>query len=316
MAAEKLMFRSTLLCNGLRPDHLRKAAASGADAANLELEDGVPLDRKPEARANVAEALKTLDWGLTSTFVRVENPAHGLLELDLDALVPARPTGILIAKTAGPQDVVTVSEALAEAEARHGVPVGTTRIGAMIEAAEGFFNVEAIAKASPRMAYLSCGEGDLETALGYRHLRHSSEPKAPYQPYLLYLRSRIVFAAHAAGISVVSPGSRGFVGADSDEALYLHYRFLYQLGFDGASSLTPKMVPLANRAFSPNEEEIAFARHVMKEMERAAESGLTVVPQPDGSFVGEVHLGPAQRVLDDVAAAERRLAHADRAPVS
>ncbi|NBO74167.1 MAG: CoA ester lyase, partial [Gammaproteobacteria bacterium] len=46
--------RSMLFVPGDRPDRFAKAAASGADAVILDLEDAVALESRPQARAAIA----------------------------------------------------------------------------------------------------------------------------------------------------------------------------------------------------------------------------------------------------------------------
>jgi citrate lyase subunit beta/citryl-CoA lyase len=50
--------RSKLFLPGTRPELFAKGAASAADALSFDLEDSVAPERKAEARANVAAALR------------------------------------------------------------------------------------------------------------------------------------------------------------------------------------------------------------------------------------------------------------------
>src|SRR4051812_12034650 len=66
---------------------LQKAAASAADAVILDLEDGVAPSARPEARANVIEALHALDWGRRLRTVRVNDVRTQWFYQDLIAVV-------------------------------------------------------------------------------------------------------------------------------------------------------------------------------------------------------------------------------------
>src|SRR5215212_5024363 len=66
---------------------LQKAAASAADAVILDLEDGVAPSARPEARANVVEALRSLEWGRRLRTVRVNDVRTQWFYQDLIAVV-------------------------------------------------------------------------------------------------------------------------------------------------------------------------------------------------------------------------------------
>ena len=64
--------RSMLFVPGDRPDRFAKAAASGADAVILDLEDAVALESRPQARAAIAAWLATGERGVP-TWVRINS---------------------------------------------------------------------------------------------------------------------------------------------------------------------------------------------------------------------------------------------------
>jgi len=55
--------RCQLFGPGSRPAIFEKMASSAADVINLDLEDSVAPTDKDQARANVIEAINTVDWG-------------------------------------------------------------------------------------------------------------------------------------------------------------------------------------------------------------------------------------------------------------
>ena len=63
--------RSGLIVPGHIPKNLEKASQCRGDVMHIELEDGVPDDRKQEARETTTKALKELDWSGKLTLVRV-----------------------------------------------------------------------------------------------------------------------------------------------------------------------------------------------------------------------------------------------------
>src|SRR3979409_2351398 len=76
--------RSLLFVPGNREEFLPKAAAAGADAIVLDLEDSVPLPGKQVARAHVAAELARR--GDRLTFIRINHPSCGTLAADLTVM--------------------------------------------------------------------------------------------------------------------------------------------------------------------------------------------------------------------------------------
>ena len=77
---------------------IQKAITLGVDCICMDIEDGVAFNRKAEARATIAEALRTLRFGRSERLVRINPIGSGLEEDDLRAVLPARPDGIVIPK--------------------------------------------------------------------------------------------------------------------------------------------------------------------------------------------------------------------------
>src|SRR4029077_19742848 len=63
--------RSELAVPGSQPQLFEKAAKSAADVVFLDLEDAVAPDDKPQARKNVIQALRHIDWGRKTMSVRI-----------------------------------------------------------------------------------------------------------------------------------------------------------------------------------------------------------------------------------------------------
>src|SRR5690606_23458845 len=63
--------RCQLFGPGSRPAIFEKMATSAADVINLDLEDSVVPDDKPQARKNIIAALNDIDWGTKYMSVRI-----------------------------------------------------------------------------------------------------------------------------------------------------------------------------------------------------------------------------------------------------
>src|SRR5690606_36493816 len=153
---------------------LAKAAGCGADALVLDLEDAVLPDRKPQARAMMREYLGSLS-DRCRMWVRVNDLTSGEILRDLASTVPARPAGILLPKTKGPEDVAVVGHYLDALEAEHGLEPGQIRImGIVTETPAAMLRLgELVTPAHPRISHVAWGGEDLSSAMG------AGDPRTP-----------------------------------------------------------------------------------------------------------------------------------------
>ena len=114
--------RSLLFVPGDSEKKLAKAQGCGADAVILDLEDAVAPGSKAKARGVVAEYLSSLQARKARIYVRINALATGLADDDLDAVVPGRPDGIMLPKSAGGMDAIALGAKLAAREAVNGCP--------------------------------------------------------------------------------------------------------------------------------------------------------------------------------------------------
>src|SRR5512135_3464423 len=70
---------------------IQKGIGLGVDSIVMDLEDGVALNRKAEARATIATALRDLHFGRSERMVRINPIGSGLAQADLDAVLPYQP---------------------------------------------------------------------------------------------------------------------------------------------------------------------------------------------------------------------------------
>src|SRR5512136_298463 len=109
--------RRALLCMPGDDMHkIQKAITLGVDTICMDIEDGVALNRKAEARTTILEALRSLDFGRSEKIVRINPVGSGLETDDLRAILPGRPDGILIPKVQGAEQVRWVSDRIGEFE--------------------------------------------------------------------------------------------------------------------------------------------------------------------------------------------------------
>jgi malyl-CoA/(S)-citramalyl-CoA lyase len=150
-------------------------------------------------------------------------------------------------------------------------------VQAILETAQGVNNVEEIAAASPRMQGMSLGPADLAASRrmkttrvggghpGYRVLAdpvQDGEARPSTQQDLWhYTIARMVDACAGAGILPYYGPYGDIRDLDGCEA---QFRAAFLLGCVGAWSLHPAQIDVARRVFSPDPDEVAFARKVIE----------------------------------------------------
>jgi citrate lyase subunit beta/citryl-CoA lyase len=173
---------------------MERAASSGADIIQLDLENATPASDKSSARDGARTGLTSIDWGTSEVWVRVNAADSGLMEDDVEAVVASVPDALVLAKVSTADEVRRLAALVANAEERSGLTAGRIRLAVVVESARGLSNVEEIASAHPRMTALSIGANDLTRDLGVWR-----DPTGPGLE-LLYAKSRCVLAARLAGI--------------------------------------------------------------------------------------------------------------------
>ncbi|MCL6283314.1 L-malyl-CoA/beta-methylmalyl-CoA lyase [Ruegeria sp. 2012CJ41-6] len=258
-----------------------KMAASAADVINLDLEDSVAPSDKDTARANVIEALNTVDWGNKYMSVRInglDTPYWYRDVVDLLEQAGDRLDQIMIPKVGCAEDVYAVDALVTAIERAKGrsKPVSFEVI---IESSAGIAHVEAIAASSPRLQAMSLGAADFAASMGmqttgiggtqenYYMLRegekHWSDPWH-------WAQAAIVAACRTHG---VLPVDGPFGDFSDDEGYIAQAKRSATLGMVGKWAIHPKQIALANQVFTPSDEAVTEAREILAAMEQAKANG-------------------------------------------
>ncbi|MET7512058.1 CoA ester lyase [Streptomyces sp. NPDC005480] len=224
--------RTLLFVPGHRPDRFEKAAAAGADAVIIDLEDAVAPDGKDAARRHAADRLARGG----DAVVRINAPGTPWWDADLD-LVTTFGCPVMLPKAEDPDVIARIAEVCAV------IP--------LVETAAGIERALDVCRA-PGVVRAAFGSVDLATELGVRH----DDALA-----LAYARSRLVMACAAAG---VAPPLDGVTTAlDDADALAQDLEHARRLGFGGKLCIHPKQLPAVTAGFAPTDEELAWARKVL-----------------------------------------------------
>jgi (S)-citramalyl-CoA lyase len=267
--------RSVLFVPAVRPDRFAKAVATGADAVCIDLEDGVSVEQKDEARDNALALLAEHPACRAEVMLRINEPGSDLGERDLAALVGAgvAPDSLMVPKVSGP-------EALTSLERRLGPALAGLPLIVQIETARGLAAAETIATASPNVAVLFFGAVDLSAELGC----------AIEWDALLYARSRVVAAAALVGVDAMDTP---FMDVSDPDQLGEEAQAVQRLGFTGKAAIHPTQVPVIQGAFSPDAAAVAWARRMVE----AYEANLGGVLLVDGKLIERPVIASAQRIL-------------------
>jgi len=295
------------------PPHNEKVRTKVAELAKQvdvvlgNLEDAVPVEAKLPARSGFIEMAKTVDFGSTGLWTRINalNSPWALDDItEIVGAVGNKLDVIMLPKVDGPWDIHYLDQLLAQLEARHQLrkPI---LIHAILETAQGVNNVEAIATASPRMHGMSLGPADLAasramktTRVGGGHPEYKvlADPQGgstravSQQDLWHYTIAKMVDGCAAAGIK---PFYGPFGDFSDPVACEVQFRNAFLLGCLGAWSLHPSQIEIAKKVFSPAPDEVAIAKKIVAAMPDGAGTAMI-----DGKMQDDATWKQAKVVLD------------------
>ena len=189
---------------------------------------GAPAHRRPSSP----------ERGTGAVYLRVGPLADATTGAVLDALIPARPTGVALAGAAGGADVTRLSALLRPREAMAGIDDGATRIIALAtDTPAALLALSTYAGASSRLAALAWDDAPLAEALGADDATDVARAA----------RTGTLVAAAAAGVAALD---RPFRGSDLG-ALQAEAEAARRAGFAGKLALAAEQVAVINAAFRP-----------------------------------------------------------------
>jgi citrate lyase subunit beta-like protein len=282
--------RALLYMPGDDRHKIEKATMLGVDCICMDMEDGVAMNRKAEARATIARALQELDFGRSEKLVRINAAGSGLEKDDIRAVLTFRPDGIVIPKVEERDQIHWASEIIEAAELQNGWPIGSIRILVGVETAKGILNLREIAS-HPRLDGLIFGGEDYAASVGATRTKDANE--------LLYAREATVAAAAAYGLQAIDIVAIDFKDL---EALRVESEQGAQLGFSGKQIIHPAQVEPVQTAFTPDVESIGHAKRIVETFEASHAKGAGAYAL-DGKMIDRPLVKNAEKVLDRARAA-------------
>ena len=264
---------------------IRKATSLDVDCVCLDMEDGVALSRKAEARAIIPPSLRALDFGRAERLVRINPVGSGMESDDLRAGLEVRPDGIVIPKVEDGDAIRWASGQIAAAERANGWTAGEIILIAMVETARGIVNLREIASADPRLQALIFGAEDLAGDIG--------AIRTPAAWEVFYARSAVVTHAAAYGLQAID---MVHIDYNDTEGLVAEASQANQMGYQGKQVIHPNQIGPVQAAFTPDDAAIRHALRIMDAMQVHQEAGKGAFSL-DGKMIDMPLVRAAERVL-------------------
>ena len=262
-----------LFVPGDRPDLFAKAAASGADAIIIDLEDAIA----PQSKESARKAACRHDISSVPVILRINGAGMAWHADDLAALSAADIAAVMLPKAETSESIAAMSRAL-------GRPLPVI---ALIESAKGLGSLVQVLTA-PHIAAIAFGSLDYSVDLDC----------SPDWDSLVAARSEIVLRSRLAGL----PGPLDGVTTNltDQEITEQDAARARRLGFRGKLAIHPRQIGPILTAMSPTPDEIAWAKKVLTSVN---DSTLVAV---DGDMVDAPVIARARRIL---AASSRSISH-------
>ena len=279
--------RSLLFVPGDNEKMIHKALASKADAVIVDLEDAVAPENKLKAREVSNAVLSTRDHGEKPVFVRVNAFDTGETVHDLAAVMGAFPSGVMLPKCEGMDEVVRLSHHIDALEAREGTEIGSTRILTVAtETAKATLNLGSPQPdVTGRLWGMLWGSEDLKATLGSQANR-DEEGRYTF-PYQL-ARSQCLYAASALGVVAIDSGYTDFRDL---EGLAEETRLGLRDGFTAKAAIHPAQAETINEIMTPTQDQLKWAEQVVDVLKDKA------VARIDGTMVDLAHKRVAEQLL-------------------
>ena len=268
--------RSFIFTPGLKPEMFPKAIESGADMVCIELEDGIAINDKDEARNNTIEALKTLEVNSdVELVVRINNQRTKFGLLDLEAFVSSKlkVKALMLPNVKTPDEITFIDDLLTDCNL-------DTDLHVIMETNEALQNIYDIAHASKRIVALYFGGVDMAAELRVDNKWEN----------LVYARSKLVHAGASAGLDVIDVP---YLDLENMDGMKKEAELVRNLGFTGKGSIHPKQIKILNQVFTPPEDEILKAKKILEQFNNS-NTGLVVI---DGKLIEKPVLREMQRKI-------------------
>jgi len=260
-------FRSVMMLNPLKVEHLNKMDELAVDLLMINLEDGVAKEKKERALYLAAVFIANLESPKTKVCVRV-NPLNEGGKEEIEVLNRVKPDAIRVSKVRDLEDVEEILKVLDEDIDLH----------LSIETKEAFSNLRYI-NMSGRVKAVYLGVLDLLNDLQLPHTIVQFENKTMEQ-----ILARFLLDAKLAGVEPV-----GFMYQNYNdlEGFSNWCKLEKSMGYQSKSCLGPKQVKIANKIFADEEWLVKRAKEIKKRFEAKSKEGESGFLDDEYGFIDE-----------------------------
>jgi citrate lyase beta subunit len=270
---------------------IEKATTLGVDCICMDMEDGVAMTRKADARSVVAQAMKDLDFGNSERCIRINGIGSGLEAFDLVAALSAHPDSIVVPKVESAEHVKWVTERIESFELSNKLKIGGVRLLVGVETARGILNLKEIAESDKRLEAIIFGAEDYAASIGAKRTKEGTE--------VLYARQAVVTACAANDLQAID---MVFIDFRDNEGLRVEAEQGAGFGFSGKQIIHPNQVTAVQEAYTPSSDAIEYAIRIVESFETSQREGKGAYAL-DGKMIDMPLLKNAQKVLDRAQAA-------------
>lgn len=270
---------------------IEKSTTLGVDCICMDMEDGVAVSRKVEARAVIAQAMRDLDFGDSERCIRINSIGSGLESYDLAAALATEPDTIVVPKIEAADQVKWVSDRIETYELSSKKNIGSVRLLVGVETARGILNLRKIAEADRRLEAIIFGAEDYAASIGARRTKEATE--------VLYARQAVITACAANDLQAID---MVFIDFRDEEGLRVEAKQGAGFGFSGKQIIHPNQVSAVQEAFTPSDDEVDYARRIVETFESSQREGKGAYAL-DGKMIDMPLLKNARKVLDRAGAA-------------
>ncbi|EFA79538.1 citrate lyase subunit beta-like protein [Heterostelium album PN500] len=229
------------------------------DSIVLDIEDGVAINAKQEARDEIARSVQNDTYVTSEVLVRVNGVDSGLLEDDLKMIstIASYIDGLVIPKVDDPSHLIYITEIL-----RHVYGVKNLKLLASIESARSLISLKEICRYAPPGS-----DANLLDALIFASEDYCADTgitRTPEATELLYARSSVTTHAIAHGLQAIDMVC---INYKDPEYLRREVQEGIRMGFHGKQAIHPNQIDVIRDAYRPSPKQFEFASRIVEQNE-------------------------------------------------
>lgn len=269
--------RTFLFVPGDRPGRFTKAAASGADAVVIDLEDAVRPAHRAAARRDIMDWLQSLTVGVKRPAITVRVNEAGSTDLahDLRALQDAPFLDALVVPKFG--DLASLDACASM----------TRSVIGIIESGAGLLGISSIGQLPQQVVRLSYGAGDFAADIG--------AVWDPDNPALHMARCQVAWASAAHSLS--GPIDTAFPWLADQDGLRREALLARSAGYRGKYCIHPDQVTPVASSMGPSAVDVDWAQRVLLLWDGDGGTPISGALRLDNALIDEAVVKKAHAIL-------------------